>query len=106
MWKIDKGSRTGTTTAAYTAALDWSVSKLGQQTMLLQNTHGNLSLKYKLLGYAVEGGVTKELVAETTLLPGEVGEFHYDQQWHRLALQVTYGSGHATHTIDYEGRGA
>ncbi len=106
MWKIDKGSTSGTTTASYATALDWKVSELGQKTMLLKNTHGSLSLKYKLLGYAAEGGVAKELVAETTLLAGEVAEFHYDRQWHRLVLQVIDGSGDATYTIDYEGQGA
>ena len=74
--------------------------------MLLKNTHGSLSLKYKLLGYAAQGGVAKELVAETTLLAGEVAEFHYDRQWHRLVLQVIDGSGHATYAVDYEGQGA
>jgi len=106
MWKIDKGSRTGTTAASYADALDWMVSELGQKTMLLKNTHASLSLKYKLSGYAAEGGITKELVAETTLLAGEVAEFHHDRQWHRLVLQVIDGSGHATYIIDYEGQGA
>ena len=106
MWKIDKGSKTGTTTASYATALDWMVPELGQKTMLLKNTHGSLSLKYKLLGYAAQGGVAKELVAETTLLAGEVAEFHYDRQWHRLVLQVIDGNGHATYAIDYEGQGA
>ena len=106
MWEIDKGSKSGTTAASYATALDWEVSELGQKTMLLKNTHGSQSLKYKLLGYAAEGGVTKELVAETTLLAGEVAEFHYDRQWHRLVLQVIDGSGSATYTIDYEGLGA
>ena len=106
MWKIDEGSETGTTTASYTAALDWSVSEFGQKTMLLKNTHESLSLKYKLLGYAAQNGVAKELVAETILLPGEVAEFHYDRQWHRLVLQVADGSGQATYQVDYEGQGA
>jgi len=74
--------------------------------MLLKNTHGSLSLKYKLLGYAAQSGVAKELVVETTLLAGEVAEFHYDRQWHRLVLQVIDGSGHATYAVDYEGQGA
>lgn len=51
MWKIDKGSKTGTATAYYADALDWKVSELGQKTILLKNTHASLSLKYKLLGY-------------------------------------------------------
>lgn len=106
MWKVDAGSKGGTTTASYATALDWKVLELGQKTMLLKNTHGSLSLKYKLLGYAVDGGIDKELVAETTLQPGEVAEFHYDRQWHRLMLQVKDGSGHATYSIDYEGQGA
>ncbi len=106
MWKIDNGSTSGTTTASYVSALDWKVEELGSKTILLKNTHGSLSLKYKLLSYAVEGGVTKELVAETTLLAGEVAEFHYDRQWHSLVLSVIDGSGSATYTLDYEGQGA
>ena len=106
MWKVDKGSLNGTTTASYTTALDWAVSELGQKTMLLKNTHGSLTLKYKLLGYVVQGGIARELAAETTLQPGEVAEFHYDRQWHSLVLQVIDGSGHATYRLDYEGQGA
>lgn len=105
MWKIDKGSDTGTTAAAYADALDWSVSELSGKTILLENTDGSESLKYKLSGYAFEGGIAKELVAETTLAHGEVAEFHYDKQWHRLLLQVVDGSGHATYQVDYEGKG-
>lgn len=105
MWKTDKGSETGTTTASYATALEWEVSELGKKTILLKNTHGSLSLKYKLLGYAAKGGIAKELVAETTLSAGEVAEFHYDRQWHSLALQVIDGSGHATYTMDYLGQG-
>ena len=106
MWKIDKGSLSGTTTAVYATVLDWQVFELGHKTMLLKNTHASLSLKYKLLGYATDNGLAKELVAETTLLAGEVAEFHYDRQWHRLVLQVIDGSGHATYQLDYEGQGA
>ena len=106
MWKIDKGSQTGTTTASYVSALDWKVAELSSKTILLKNTHASLSLKYKLLGYAVESGVAKELIAETTLLAGEVAEFHYDRQWDRLVLQVINGSGAATYQLDYEGQGA
>ena len=103
MWKIDKGSLSGTTTAVYATALDWPVSELEHKTMLLKNTHASLSLKYKLLGYVTDNGLAKELVAETTLLAGEIAEFHYDKQWHKLVLQVIDGSGHATYQLDYEG---
>ncbi len=106
MWKVDVGSKEGTATASYADALDWKVSELGQKTMLLKNTHASVSLKYKLLGYAADGGIAKELVAEATLLAGEVAEFHYDRQWHRLVLQVKDGSGHASYQLDYEGQGA
>ena len=105
MWTIEKGSKTGTTTAGYVSALDWTVSELASKTMLLENTHGSLSLKYKLSGYAYAGGIAKELVAETTLAHGEIAEFHYDKQWHSLLLQVIDGSGHATYQVDYEGKG-
>ncbi len=106
MWKVDEGSESGTTTAAYTDALDWKCLELGKKTILLKNTHGSLSLKYKLLGYVREGGISKELVAETELLAGEVAEFHYDRQWHRLVLKVIDGSGSATYKVDYQGQGA
>ena len=106
MWKVDSGSGTGTTTASYAAALDWKCSELSKKTILLKNTDGSSSLKYMLLGYVKEGGFAKQLVAETTLLAGEIAEFHYDRQWHQLVLQVIDGSGHATYQVDYEGQGA
>lgn len=106
MWEIDKGSKTGTTTESYVNALEWMVSELGQKTILLKNTHASLSLKYKLSGYASGSGISKELVAETILLPGDVAEFHYDRQWGKLVLPVKNGDGAATYRIDYEGQGA
>jgi hypothetical protein len=105
MWKIDTGTKTGTTTAAYVTALDWLTSELAAKTMLLENTHATLTLKYKLLAYAVATGRPITLVAETTLSPAEVAEFHYANQWDRLALQVIDGSGHATYNLDYAGQG-
>ena len=106
MWKVDSGNASGTATASYADALAWNCFELGKKTILLKNTHGSLSLKYKLLGYAKEAGFSKELVAETELLDGEIAEFHYDRQWHQLILQVIDGSGHATYQVDYEGQGA
>jgi len=106
MWKLDKASATGITTAAYVSALDWATSELGDKTILLENTHVTLTLKYKLLAYAVATGRPITLVAETTLSPAEVAEFHYANQWDRLVLQVIDGTGHATYSIDYAGQGA
>ncbi len=106
MWKIDKGTVPGTTTAVYVSALIWLCSDLRSKIILLKNTHATLSLKYKLFGNAFDSGITKELVTETTLLAGEIAEFHYDRQWHSLVLQVIDGSGHATYTLDYQGQGA
>lgn len=106
MWKIDKGSKEGTTTTSYIDALDWQTAELGKKTILLKNTHASFSLKYKMSGYAIESGIEKELVPETALLAGEIAEFHYDRQWHRLVLQVVDGTGHATYQLDYEGQGA
>jgi len=106
MWKIDKGSITDITMESYAISLDWQTAELGKKTILLKNTHASFSLKYKLSGYATENGIVKELVPETTLLAGEIAEFHYDRQWHQLVLQVVDGSGHSTYQIDYEGQGA
>jgi len=106
MWKIDKGSASGTTTASYSSALNWKTAELGEKTLLLKNTHISFSLKYKVAGYAAENGIAKELVSETTLLAGETAEFHYNLQWHELVLQVIDGNGHTTYQLDYEGQGA
>lgn len=105
MWKLDKGTKTGTATAAYVSALDWNVEELAAKTMLLENTHGTLTLKYKLLAYAVATGRPITIVPETTLSPAEVAEFHYTNQWDRLVLQVIDGTGHATYALDYAGQG-
>lgn len=106
MWKIDRGTQNGVSAAAWASALDWKTHDLSAKTILLKNTDGAASLKYKLLGYASAGGIARELVAETAILPGEVAEFHYDRQWHSLALLVKDGTGHAAYSLDYEGQGA
>jgi hypothetical protein len=106
MWKVDKGSLTGMTTVAYVSVLDWKVAELGRKTILLKNTHASQSLKYKLSGYVLDGGIGKELVAETVLSAGEIAEFHYDRQWGSLVLQVANSSGEASYQLDYEGQGA
>jgi hypothetical protein len=49
MWKVDKGTKNGATTASYESALDWSVEELKEKTIVLKNTHGSFSLNYKLL---------------------------------------------------------
>jgi hypothetical protein len=106
MWKIDNGTTSGTTTGSYADALDWKVADLGAKTMLLQNTHVEASLQYRLLGYAARNGIARELVPETVLEAGETAEFHYDRQWDTLVLQTRNGSGPATYALDYEGQGA
>lgn len=74
MWKVDKGSLIGVTTAAYSSALDWSVEEIREKTIVLKNTHASASLKYKLLAYAALGGIAGEEVAETTLAAGEIAK--------------------------------
>jgi len=106
MWKLDNGSKSGTTSAAYVAALDWAVSELGSKPILLENTHTTFTLKYRLLAYAVPDGLDITIVPESTLSPAEVAEFHYSNQWDRLVLQIMDGSGHATYRLDFSGQGA
>ena len=106
MWKVDKSSLTGVTTANYKNVMDWKTAELGKKTILLKNTDASQSLKYKLLAYAVEGGIVKELAAETMLAPGELAEFHYNRQWDKLELMTASGSGAGSYQIDYEGQGA
>ncbi len=106
MWKIDRGSKAGATTAVYSDALDWCTTELAEKTILLKNSGSSASLKYKMYGYAGKTGIAIEIVAENTLLAGEIAEMHYKKQWHRLVLQVTNGSGEADYQIDYEGQGA
>lgn len=106
MWKIDSGSLSGSTTGAYAPALGWNTAELGNKTILLKNSNGGASLKYRLLGYAAKDGLGKELTAEATLAAGETAEFHLTHQWERLELLVMNGSGVSTYQVDYEGQGA
>ena len=106
MWKVDKGSLTGATTASYTSALDWSVEEMREKTIVLKNNHTAASLKYKLLVYAATAGIAGEEVAETTLAAGETAKIQLTKQWARMVLQVIDGSGHATYQVDYIGQGA
>ena len=105
MWKIDNGSDTGTTGAEYADALSWSCAELANKSILLTETGGAQSLKYKLLGYYTEGGQADELVAETTLAASGSARFQYHKQYHTLILQVKNGDGAATYQVDYEGTG-
>jgi len=106
MWKVDKGSLTGATTASYTNALDWSVEEMREKTIVLKNTHASTSLKYKLQVYAAAAGIGGEEVAETTLNASETAKIQLARQWARLVLQVIDGSGHASYQVDYIGQGA
>ena len=106
MWKVDKGSMTGTTTASYTGVLNWSVEELKEKTIVLKNTHASFSLKYKLMVYASAEGIAGEEVTETILAAGEIAKMQLLKQWARLMLQVVDGSGHATFQVDYIGQGA
>lgn len=106
MWKIDKGSKTGTTNASYVSALDWPIEELREKTIVLKNTHASYSLKYKLLVYAAPDGIAGEEVGETTLSAGEIAKMQLQRQWARLVLQVIDGSGNATYQVDYIGQGA
>ena len=106
MWKIDQGSQTGSTSAAYTAVLDWKTAELGAKTMLLKNTGAGASLKYRLTGYAADNGIGRELAPETTLETGEVAEFQYQRHWARLLLELKNGTGAANYQLDYSGQGA
>lgn len=106
MWKVDTDTRTGVTGAAWAPALDWPTAELGPKTILLANTHAAASLRYRLHGCAAAGGLPVALVPETALPAGDIAEFHYDRQWHRLTLEVADGTGHADYRVDYEGQGA
>ena len=106
MWRIDKGSKNGTTTASYASALDWQIDELREKTIVFKNTHSSFSLKYKLLAYASFDGNAGEEVGETTLAPGEIAKMQLIKQWARLVLQVIDGSGQATYQVDYIGQGA
>jgi len=106
MWKINKGSLSGTTAGAYVNALDWKVEELREKTILLKNTHSTASLKYKLLAYAVSDGAAWEEIGETTLEAGSTAKLQLMKQWARLVLQVADGSGPATYQTDFIGQGA
>ena len=106
MWKVNKGTLTGASDPAYANALDWKVEELREKTIILKNTHGTASLKYKLLAYAVPEGIAAEEVEETILSAGAVAKLQLVKQWARLVLQVADGSGTASYQVDFIGQGA
>ena len=105
MWKIDTGSESGVTTAAWEQVVLWPVAELGHKTLLLKNTHAAASLAYRF--WAFTGmNVGIEVAPETLLEAGAVAEFHCREQWARLVLEVKNGSGAATWQAEYQGQGA
>lgn len=106
MWKVDKGTVSGTTAAEYADALDWKVEELREKTVLLKNVDSVNSLKYKLIAYASPEGIAGEEISETVLEAGCIAKAQLAKQWARLVIQVTSGSGSAAYRIDYIGQGA
>lgn len=109
MWKIDKGHKTGTTTASYVTALDWITAELREKTVHLVNTHASLSMYFKVLAkYHEDQTSTKEdtLVAETSLAAGEDTRIQFDRQYAEIIVQVKNNSGAATYELNYSGQGA
>lgn len=98
-----QGSGDGTTTDAYASAATINCKSHKSKTMLLTNTDGANSLKYKLLAQVAAGGQWTELVAETTLAAAEDALFTYNNAYHALDLQVKAASAgnQATYAVEY-----
>lgn len=109
MWKLDKGHTSGTTTAEWVNALDWSCADLANKSIHLINTHATQSLYYRLLATYHEGqsaGKEDALVGQTSLPIGGDARMQYGRHYRSLVLQVMDNSGHATFEINYSGQGA
>ncbi len=94
----------GTTTNDYVSALDLDARGMRSKTIILKNTDGSNSLKYKLLvSVMYSHGEQAEEVAEATLATGAVAKFRYVGAYARMILQVKAASAgnQATYSADY-----
>ena len=105
MWKVDTGSESGVTTAAWQQVVLWPVAELAAKTLLFKNTHASASLYYRFCAFT-GANIGVEVAPETLLEAGAVAEFHCRAQWARLVLEVKNGSGAATWLAEYQGQGA
>ena len=100
------GTTTGTTTAAYVAALTIDTRGCGIQGKLLliiNNTHATLTMKYKIDGYAhPNSAYFVPIKAETSINAAtQVNQTDVDKGYAKVVVSVIDNSGHATYQIDY-----
>lgn len=99
-------SLTGSTINDYANALKWPCLGFGNKNIVLKNTDGANSLKYKVLTYAHhDGGAYYEEVAETILGPDDEAQIILEYAYAKVVVEVksSVGGAHADYQIDYAG---
>ena len=96
-------SLTGVVTASYADALNWLCLGFAFKTIIIKNTHGSLTMKYKVWSFAHKGGLEHAEVTEATLNAGAQAKHNFEHADGALRVEVIDGTGHATYQLDYVG---
>lgn len=93
------------TVDAYVSALSWPCLGIAKKTLMLKNTDSTNALKYKVLTYADEDGVSYEEVAETEITHGNSAQIILEYAYALVVVQVksSVGSTPADYELDYMG---
>lgn len=98
-----ESSATGTTTAAYVAAVALDNRGVKNSAIVVKNTDAVNSLYYKVTvkhaDYAA--GTDDDLVAETSLALGSEAVISLTSAYSKVTVSVKDNSGHATYEIEY-----
>ena len=98
-------SLTGSTINDYANALDWPCLGFGTKNIVLKNTDGANSLKYKVYTYAYDSGNYYEEIAETALGPDDKAQIILEYAYAKVVVKVksSVGDAHADYQVDYVG---
>lgn len=99
-------SLTGSTINDYANALEWPCLGFGTKNIIIKNTDGANSLKYKVYTYAErDTGKYYEEVAETILAPDNTAQIILEYAYANVVVKVksSVGDAHADYQIDYAG---
>jgi hypothetical protein len=93
------------TTDVYVSALSWPCLGIAKRTLMLKNTDSTNALKYKVLTYANNDGVSYEEVAETEITHGNSAQIILEYAYALVVIQVksSVGAASADYELDYVG---
>jgi hypothetical protein len=101
------GSESGTTVDAYAAGLSWECLGFLSKRVLIKNTGGANSLKFKVISHYSEGGVDVTEKSETVLAFGaswaSTTELEHACNDIEVDVASNVGSSQTTYAIEYTG---